>query len=62
MGEVAGEPKEEQEALWDAGRVLELEMMWALDRIIVVLPPTLGSLACCNPRGRKESDVAERLN
>ena len=21
-----------------------------------------GSLACCSPRGRKESDMAERLN
>ena len=21
-----------------------------------------GSLACCNPRGRKESDMSERLN
>ena len=21
-----------------------------------------GSLACCNPRGRKESDTTERLN
>ena len=59
MGEVAGEPKEEQEALWDAGRVLELEMMWALDRIIVGLPPTLGALACCNSWGHKELDMAE---
>ena len=44
------------------GGVLELEMIWPLDRIIVGLPPSLGSLACCNPWGRKESDMTEQLN